>query len=147
MINSLLNKTLHVFISLAVALAVGVAASAMAAAASSGPEAEVNVSPKTVNIQKLGDDYEVRVFTSMPYVDVLEASTFINGEFIPSSKSTDSWGRLVMKFYVSEIKPLPGLLLDDYNFVRIAGIAAGPEFPTVFWGEDLMYLVDYRLID
>ena len=128
-------------------LAVGALAAFLTAGTSFGFEVDVELSPKTVNIESLGDAHPVRVFTSMPYLDDLEATAFINGEFIPSYKSKDISGYLIMKFYVSEIKSLPGLLLGDYNLVRIEGFAAGPEFPMIFWGEDWMYLVDYRQVD
>jgi len=77
-------------------------------------EIEIDVSPKTLNIQSEGDI--VTVHTDIPYSQVAGASVLLNGLTISWWKS-DNQGYFVAKFVMGEVKGLyeEELLFDGDN--------------------------------
>lgn len=110
-----------------------------------GFEIGVDVSPNIVNIESRGDAHRVRVFTNMAYSNVALSSVYINDELIASWKTRDSWGNLIVKFYLDELDRLVEndlLVIDGENTLRVVGMTNDPEDPESFWGEGIIYVVD-----
>lgn len=81
---------------------------------------EIDVSPKTLNIQSEGDI--VTVHTDIPYSQVAGATVALNGVAISWWKS-DNQGNFVAKFVMGEVKELyeDGSLSDGTNTLMLIG--------------------------
>jgi hypothetical protein len=96
----------------------------------------IDISPATLNIQSSGT--VVTVHTDIAYNEVDFLSVDMNGVTIESWK-IDDCGYFVAKFSMDEIKRLDGLILGEYNTLRLMGVTVDGD---TFLGTD-----DIRVID
>jgi hypothetical protein len=107
-----------------------------------GFEIDIDVSPNIVNIESKGEAHPVRVFTNTSYSTVAVSTVFINGVEIPSWKTRDSWGHLIVKFYLDELDTLleeGHLDIDMENRLRVEGEKNDGQ---LFWGEGIIFIID-----
>ncbi len=101
-----------------------------------GFEIIIDVAPATLNIQSNGE--VVTIHTDIGYGDVDVSSVYLNGIAISSWK-VDNCGNFVAKFLMEEVKTLPGLIIDDYNVIKIVGLT---KENIEFWGEQKIMVID-----
>jgi len=115
-----------------------------------GFEIGIDVSPNIVNIESKGEAHPVRVFTNASYsnvaletVDLYITHEAIEEEYlIPSWKTRDSWGHLIVKFYLDELDTLVennSLTIDGENTLTVCGETKGG---ASFWGEGIIFIID-----
>ena len=83
-----------------------------------GFEILIDPAPQTLNIQSEGE--VVTVHTDIAYAAVDVHSVFLNGIQIHSWKA-DNRGNFVAKFLMDEVKQLDGLIIGDYNTLKLVG--------------------------
>lgn len=83
-----------------------------------GDEITIDVAPNVLNIQSEGK--VVTVHTDIDYGVVDVYTVFLNGVDINSWKA-DNRGNFVAKFLMDNIKTLDGLIIDDYNTLKLVG--------------------------
>jgi hypothetical protein len=109
-----------------------------------GLEIDIDVCPNIVNIESKGEEHPVRVFTNISFSTVANSSVLINGEEIPSWKTRDSWGNLIVKFYLDELDPLMDeelLNLDGKNVLTVYGVTRDD---VSFSGEGIIFIIDKK---
>ena len=83
-----------------------------------GDEITIDVAPNVLNIQSEGKI--VTVHTDIDYGVVDVYTVFLNGVDINSWKA-DNRGNFVAKFSMDDIKALNGLIIGDYNTLKLVG--------------------------
>jgi len=83
-----------------------------------GEEISIDVAPNVLNIQSEGQ--VVTVHTDIDYGVVDVYSVYLNGVAISSWKA-DNQGNFVAKFSMDDIKALNGLIIGDYNTLKLVG--------------------------
>jgi hypothetical protein len=83
-----------------------------------GFDIEIDIAPETLNLQSQG--VVVTVHTDIAYGAVDAYSVYLNGVHIKSWKA-DNRGNFVAKFWMDEIKALDGLIIGDYNVLKLVG--------------------------
>lgn len=78
----------------------------------------VKASPNVLNLQSNGE--VVTIHTDIAYWTVDVYSVYLNGVAIQSWKADDR-GNFVAKFDMGEIKTLDGLVIGDYNILKLVG--------------------------
>jgi hypothetical protein len=101
-----------------------------------GEEVVIDIAPATLNIQSNG--VVVTVHTDIPYNDVDVLTVYLNGVVIKSWK-VDDCGYFVAKFSMDEIKTLDGLIIGDYNTLKLVGLTVGGD---PFVGSDVIKVID-----
>jgi hypothetical protein len=101
-----------------------------------GFEIQIEIAPATLNLQSQGT--VVTVHTDIAYGAVDVSSIFINGILIHSWKA-DNRGNFVAKFTMEEVKKLDGLIIGDYNVLKMVGLTRDK---VSFWGEAEVLVVD-----
>jgi len=99
-------------------------------------EIVIEVAPRVLNIQSKGT--VVTVHTGIAYSSVEGHSVSLNGVEISSWKA-DAQGNFVAKFPMTEVKNLPGLIIGDYNTMRLDGVTSLGE---PFEGETEILVID-----
>ncbi len=99
-------------------------------------EIVIDVAPRVLNIQSKGT--VVTIHTEVAYSSVDAHSVSLNGVEISSWKA-DAQGNFVAKFPMGAIKNLPGLIIGDYNTLRLAGVTSLGE---PFEGEAQILVID-----
>lgn len=102
----------------------------------SAEEIAIDVAPNILNIQS--DGKVVTVHTDVAYSAVDVSTVYLNGVAISSWKA-DNRGNFVAKFLMDEIKTLDGLIIGDYNLLKIVGQRTSDE---TFWGEQEIMVID-----
>jgi len=101
-----------------------------------GFEIAIDVAPETLNIQSQG--VVVTVHTNVEYSTVDVHSVYLNGILIQSWKA-DNRGNFVAKFSMDEVKTAPGLIIGDYNTLKLVGDTTSSE---AFSGEAKIMVID-----
>ncbi|MEJ2622102.1 MAG: hypothetical protein P8163_18160 [Candidatus Thiodiazotropha sp.] len=91
---------------------------------------DIQVSPNVLNIQSEGN--VVTVHTDISYGSVDVYTVFLNSVPINTWKADDR-GNFVAKFLMGEVKLLDGLIIGDYNTLKLIGDTWSGE---AFSGED-----------
>jgi len=85
----------------------------------------IDAAPSVLNLQSQGE--VVTIHTDIAYWSVDVYSVHLNGVLISSWKA-DNHGNFVAKFGMDEIKTLDGLLIGDYNTLKLIGTAGDEAF-------------------
>ena len=83
-----------------------------------GEEIIIDVAPNVLNIESEGQ--VVTVHTDIDYGVVGVYSVYLNGVLIRSWKA-DNRGNFVAKFSMDDIKALNGLIIGEYNTLKLVG--------------------------
>ena len=97
---------------------------------------EIRIAPNVLNIQSEGT--VVTVHTDITYYVVDVYTVYLNGIAISSWKA-DNRGNFVAKFLMDEVKMLDGLIIGDYNTLKIVG--------DTLYGDPFVGVQDIRIID
>ncbi len=103
-----------------------------------GFEISIEVAPNVLNLQSQGE--VVTVHTDIAYWTVDVYTVYLNGVAISSWKA-DNRGNFVAKFLMDEIKTLEGLVIGDYNTLKLVGMLK-EDGVTTFAGEADIMVVD-----
>lgn len=101
-----------------------------------GFEIQIEIAPATLNLQSQGT--VVTVHTDIAYGAVDVSSIYINGILIHSWKA-DNQGNFVAKFTMEEVKTLDGLIIGDYNTLKMVGLTKDN---VSFWGQAEILVVN-----
>ena len=101
-----------------------------------GFEIVIDVAPATLNLGSQGA--VVTVHTDPAYGAVDVTSVYINGIQIHTWKA-DNRGNFVAKFTMEEVKQLDGLIIGDYNLLKMVGLTKDGD---AFWGEQEILVLD-----
>jgi len=99
-------------------------------------EISIDVAPNVLNMQSEGR--VVTVHTDIAYGEVDAPTVSLNGVAINRWKA-DNRGYFVAKFLMIDIKELDGLVIDEFNTLRLEGETRTEE---AFWGEQEIEVVD-----
>ena len=89
-----------------------------------GFEISIDVAPNVLNIESQGE--AVTVHTDIAYWNVDVYTVYLSGVAISSWKA-DNRGNFVAKFLMDEIKTLDGLVIGDYNTLKLVGLTGNDE--------------------
>lgn len=99
-------------------------------------EIEIEISPRTLNLQNQGE--VVTVHTDIAYGAVVSTEVYLNGIQIDWSKA-DNQGNFVAKFEIEAIKGLEGLVIGGENELTMIGSTVSGD---TFTGSAIVVVVD-----